>query len=80
MTVTDSLVDRPWTLRDRLAALLLGVGLGLAGVGSYFHLDIAAQVRAGRCDGCEPWHPLIVLTPLVLGVSCVLLGSYLLAR
>lgn len=76
MTTTTSDSERGWNRRDLLAGLLLLVGLGLAGAAGYLHLTIAAQVRAGNCDGCAPWHPLFVVTPLVVGVALVLIGGY----
>ena len=69
--------DRRRTVRDLLTGLLLFVGLGLAGVGSYFHLSIAAGVSAGQCDGCAPWHPLFVVTPIVVGVATLVVAGYL---
>ena len=24
------------------------------------HVEIANRLAAGHCDGCEPWHPLVV--------------------
>lgn len=71
---------REWTPSDLLGAVLLVPGVVLAGVGGYFHVTIAAQMNAGRCDGCEPWHPLVVVAPLVVGAVLVLLAGYLLAR
>jgi hypothetical protein len=65
---------------DLLEAVVFVVGIGLVGVGSYVHLTVAAGASAGRCDGCEPWHPLIVVTPLAVGSAFVLLGGYLLTR
>jgi hypothetical protein len=80
MTISERLKVRKWTRSDLLGGVLLVTGIGLAGVGGYFHFTIAAQVRAGQCDGCEPWHPLIVLAPLVVGSVFLLLAGDLLAR
>ncbi|MFB6303978.1 MAG: hypothetical protein ABEH47_02330 [Haloferacaceae archaeon] len=66
--------------RSVAAGLALLVGLALAGGGGYLHLTLAAQVRAGNCDGCEPWHPLLVVAPLVAGSALVLGSGYVLAR
>ncbi len=77
MSVSGVLGDHNWTGRGVVAGLLFLAGAGLAGVGSYFHLTTAAQVRAGGCDGCDPWHPLVVVTPLVVGSLLVCLGGYL---
>ena len=60
-----------------VAGGLLTIGLALAGYGAYLHVSIATRVQAGSCDGCAPWHPLFVVTPLVLGSAFVLAGSYL---
>lgn len=59
--------------RDRaqvplLPALLSLVGLALLGFGTYAHLSVAGR---SHCDGCEPWHPLFVLAPLVAGAVTV---------
>lgn len=56
------------------------IGVALSGYGSYLHFTIAAKVSAGRCDACAPWHPLLVIAPIVIGVCLVLLGGYLLFR
>lgn len=64
-------------LGDLVRAVLLAVGLGLAGYGGYVHFTVAAQVRRGQCDGCAPWHPLLVVAPLVVGTLFVLLAGYL---
>ena len=60
--------DRTLTGHSAFVGLLLVSGLGLAGAGTYLHLTIAARVSAGQCDGCAPWHPLFVVTPIVAGV------------
>lgn len=80
MAMSDGRFERDWAGRDILASVLLVAGLGLAGAGSYVHLTVAAQMRTGRCDGCEPWHPLLVVTPLVVGAAFVLGAGYLLSR
>lgn len=62
----ESAID---SLRGSLRPLLwlLGVvGLGLVGIGVYFNRQLAGHPR---CDGCEPWHPLFVLSPIVLGTA-----------
>lgn len=43
-----------------VAGLPLVAGLGLGAWAIYTHLKIADRLAAGRCDGCEPWHPLII--------------------
>lgn len=80
MDTTNALVEREWTASDLGAGLLVVAGLALSGYGSYVHFTVAARVAAGRCDGCAPWHPLLVVTPLVVGVASVILGGYLLSR
>lgn len=77
MTTSDRLFGRNWNGRALLTGLALVVGIGLVGIGSYYHLTVAAQVSAGRCDGCEPWHPLLVLAPLGLGSLLVTISAYL---
>jgi hypothetical protein len=57
---------------DVLAGLIGFVGLGLAGYGLYSHFSLAAAVRAGSCDGCAPWHPLLIVAPIVVGSVSVL--------
>lgn len=78
MTTAETLGEGRWSWRNLLTGLLLLAGIGLAGVGSYFHFTVAAQVRAGHCDGCEPWHPLFVFAPLLIGSALILVGGYLL--
>lgn len=77
MTGSETLLERNWNGRELLAGLFLVAGIGLAGGGSYLHFTIAAKVSAGRCDGCEPWHPLLVLAPLLIGSAFLLIGGYL---
>lgn len=60
-----------------LPALLSIVGLTLLGFGTYAHLSVASRTH---CDGCEPWHPLFVLAPLVVGAGVLAVGGVLFAR
>ncbi|MFC4548887.1 MULTISPECIES: hypothetical protein [Halorussus] len=62
-----------------VAGLPLVVGLGLGYWAVYTHLRIAEQLRAGRCDGCEPWHPLFVAA-LVGSAAFVLVSLVLFSR
>ncbi|MEF8841811.1 MAG: hypothetical protein V5A62_09330 [Haloarculaceae archaeon] len=55
MTTTGTASGRDWGLRDLLAGLVLVAGLA----------------GAGSCDGCVPWHPLLIVTPLLGGFSLV---------
>lgn len=80
MMLSETLGGPNWTRSDLLGGMLLVLGVVLAVVGSYFHVSIATQVNAGQCNGCEPWHPLFVLSPLTIGVTLFLLAGYLLAR
>ncbi|WP_152043144.1 hypothetical protein [Salinigranum salinum] len=80
MPTTETPAGGERSASDLLAGVVLLAGIGLVGAGSYVHLTVAAEASAGRCDGCEPWHPLIVVTPLVVGSGFVLLGGYLLTR
>ena len=80
MTTSGTPFERVPDGRALLGGLLLVAGVGLAGVGSYLHVTVAAQVRAEGCDGCDPWHPLFVLAPLVVGAVSVLLAGSLLSR
>lgn len=77
---SETVGEPNWTRSDLLGGMHLVLGVVLAGVGSYFHVTIATQVNAGQCNGCEPWHPLFVLSPLTIGVTLFLLAGYLLAR
>lgn len=67
-------------LRGGLAGLLVAVGLGLVGWGTFLHLQLSGRLGAGACDGCSPWHPLFVVAPLVVGAGLALAGGSLLAR
>lgn len=62
-----------------VAGLPLVAGLGLGGWAVYTHLKISARLRAGHCDGCEPWHPLFVAA-LVGSAVLVLLSAVLFYR
>lgn len=62
------------------SGVLLLTGVGLVAYGSYVHFSVVAQLTGGHCDGCNPWHPLFVLGPLVLGGALILSAGYLLAR
>lgn len=61
--------------RGALAGVLGAAGLALAGYGAYTHQSALGP----RCDGCEPWHPLLVVAPLVFGLVLVSTGGYLAA-
>jgi hypothetical protein len=71
---------RTLTGRDVATALLVLPGVGLVAFGGYLHVTIAAQVRAGQCDGCSPWHPLFVVGPLVAGLALVVFGGLVVYR
>ena len=64
------------SVAERIARPLIVVGLGLVGWGTYLNLRLGAQLSAGRCDGCAPWHPLFVVAPILLGAVLVLSGTY----
>jgi len=64
-------------LIQALGGGLLMIGLALAGFGAYLHTSIVARLQASTCDGCAPWHPLLVVTPPVVGTALVLGGTYL---
>ncbi|WP_435066931.1 hypothetical protein [Haloplanus sp. C73] len=72
---SNGIVGGDWSGTELLSGLALLAGIGLVGTGSYFHLTVATRVSAGRCDGCDPWHPLFVLAPLVLGLVAILVGA-----
>lgn len=50
---------------------IASVGVVLVGIGVYMNRSIAGRAR---CDGCEPWHPLFVLAPMLLGTVLVAAG------
>lgn len=62
-----------------LTWLLLAVGTGLVGYGGYVHFT-GGQRTLSHCGGCDPWHPLWVVTPLVLGSVFVLPAGILAVR
>lgn len=66
--VSSSETTRSRALIPVLPVLLSFVGLTLLGFGTYAHLSVAGR---SHCDGCEPWHPLFVLAPLVVGAVTV---------
>lgn len=76
MAPFGTLVGGKSNVRNIGTGLLLVAGLGLTGYGSYIHLTVTARVGAGQCDGCAPWHPLFVLTPLLIGVGMILMAAY----
>lgn len=63
-SMNDSAIDSLRGSSRPLLWLLGVVGFGLVGIGVYFNRSLAGRPR---CDGCEPWHPLFVLAPIVLG-------------
>lgn len=77
MTVLESLIGSESNRWSIGAGVFLAVGFVLTGYGSYMNPTIAAQLRAGECDACAPWHPLFVLPPLVIGVAIFLVAGYL---
>lgn len=60
-----------------LTALMAGLGVSLVGYGAYIHVTIAAKTR---CDACDPWHPLFVVAPLVIGSLLVILSAIIHTR
>ena len=60
-----------------LSATVAAAGVVLLGYGASAHRSVTG---VARCDGCEPWHPLFVVAPLVVGGVLVVVGSALLAR
>lgn len=69
-------VHRNWSPRRMLAVGLLLVGVGLAVTGVSVHLG----ATAASCDGCSPFHPLFVVTPIGLGAALTTAGGWLLGR
>lgn len=68
----------PWVVPPRrlLAVGVLLVGVGLTLTGASVHLAATGPT----CDGCAPYHPLFVVTPLGLGVLLTTAGGWLLGR
>lgn len=62
------------------SAFAVLVGLTLASYGASVQYDASQAIAAGTCDGCTPWHPLFVVTPLAVGIGLVAIGSYTLAK
>lgn len=60
--------------RRQVGALLMVVGLALAGFAARNYFSVAGKVR---CDGCEPFHPLFVLAPAVVGAALAVGGGLL---
>ena len=60
-----------------LPVTVAAVGVVLLGYGVFAHRSVTG---VARCDGCEPWHPLFVVAPLVVGGVLVVVGSALFAR
>jgi hypothetical protein len=73
---TPSIVT-PTRVASASVALL---GMALASYGAYTQYRISRQLAAGACDGCAPWHPLFVLTPLIAGIALLAGGSYAFAK
>jgi hypothetical protein len=67
-------------LATALAGAALVVGVGLLASGVALHLRVSGTLATGTCDGCEPWHPLFVVAPLVVGSALALVGGGALAR
>lgn len=67
-----------WTVRSRrlLAVGILLVGVGLTLTGASVHLAATGPA----CDGCAPYHPLFVVTPVGLGALLTTAGGWLLGR
>jgi len=63
-----------------LAAFLLVAGIALAGYGVAIHVETAGYLSAGECDGCSPWHPLLVVAPILVGTATALGSGYALVR
>jgi hypothetical protein len=67
----------PTRLASATAALL---GIALASYGGYTQYSITAQAAVGACDSCTAWHPLFVVTPLLVGITLLSAGSYAFAK
>ena len=62
-----------------LAGLLSITGFGITVWAVTTHLKMAAALQQGRCDGCVPWHPVIII-PLILGLLMVLSAGIIIHR
>lgn len=69
--------SNPSSDRSLLWGPVAFVGLGLLGFGTYAHFSVVGRTR---CDGCQPWHPLFVLAPLVAGALLVAVVGAFVAR
>lgn len=56
------------------------IGLALVGYGGSVQLTVTAAAPHGRGDGCDPWHPLFVVAPIVVGVTLLLVAGLRYAR
>lgn len=62
---------------DNVSKLLVMVGFGFAGYGSYMHLTMGDRTL-GNCletGACNPWDPQWVLAPLVIGATLIFLAG-----
>lgn len=83
MGTSRALLDIDRGRSKALAGVLFLTGIALTGAGSYIHFRAAALLRTKEhCLGCSIflWHPLFVVTPLVIGLGFVLVSGYLLYR
>lgn len=52
--------------RQLITGSVLLLGLGLASYGLYMHFSTVGLLQTQHCDGCTPWHPIIV-APMIAG-------------
>jgi hypothetical protein len=79
--MTNIVFERiPVDVRKTAMSTLFILGVGLSGAGTYLHLNLSGRMQAGACDGCDPWHPLFVVTPLLAGAVLLLTACLLLLR
>ncbi|PSP54887.1 hypothetical protein BRC82_07745 [Halobacteriales archaeon QS_1_67_19] len=67
------------TASKTVAGVPLLAGLGLGGWPLATHLRLTDRLASGHCDGCEPWHPLLV-GAFVAGAALVALSVALARR
>lgn len=77
MEPVETRKERNWNQVELLAGVLLSLGFGFVGYGSYMHFTMGDRTL-GNCvetGVCNPWNPQWVIAPLVVGAAFVLLAG-----